>query len=172
MSDFARLNRFISEKKNMTDPTSEKFISDAVNSYSDTVFRVAYSYAKNRCDAEDILQEVFLQLIKTRPDICGEQLKAWLIRVTINKSKDFLRSYKRRTAAMRGMRPHEEPKEYDDVFEALSKLSERDRNAIYLHYYEGYTAREIAGILGESERAVAKRVSRARIKLKDFLKEV
>ena len=155
----------------MTDPTSEKFISDAVNSYSDTVFRVAYSYAKNRCDAEDILQEVFLQLIKTRPDICGEQLKAWLIRVTINKSKDFLRSYKRRTAAMRGMRPHEEPEEYDDVFEALSKLSERDRNAIYLHYYEGYSTQEILKLLGLPAPTVGTRLARARVRLRQMLKE-
>lgn len=53
----------------------------------------------------------------------------------------------------------------------LDSLSERDRNALYLLYYEGYSAREIARIIGGSERAVTKRISRAREKLKDFLKE-
>ena len=61
--------------------------------------------------------------------------------------------------------------DYSEVFEALGKLPERDRNALYLHYYEGYTAREIAGILGGTERAVTKRICRAREKLKNFLEE-
>ena len=153
--------------------TSEKFIEDAVNRYSDTVFRVAFQYVYDRSDAEDILQEVFLQLIKTPPPIIGKNgyIKAWLIRVTINKSKDFLRSRKRRRAEVGDREPFVLPDDYGDVFYALAKLSERDRNAIYLHYYEGYTAKEIAYMIGGNERAITKRICRARGKLKDFLKE-
>ncbi len=153
--------------------TSEKFIEDAVNRYSDTVFRIAFQYVYDRSDAEDILQEVFLQLIKTPPPIIGKNgyIKAWLIRVTINKSKDFLRSSKRRRAEVGDREPFVLPDDYGDVFYALAKLSERDRNVIYLHYYEGYTAKEIAYMIGENERAITKRICRAREKLKDFLKE-
>lgn len=156
----------------MVNLATEKYISDAVNEYSDTVFRVAYQYTKDRFDAEDILQEVFLQLLKVLPtQYVDEGLKAWLIRVTINKSKDFLRAAKRRRNAKHDFVPSVRTSNYDDVFAALDKLSERDRNAIYLHYYEGYTAREIAEIIGGNERAVTKRICRAREKLKDFLKE-
>lgn len=156
----------------MFNSPGEKFITDAVNKYSDTVFRVAYQYTRNRSDAEDILQEVFLKLFKT-PSLHtdGDRLKAWLIRVTINKSKDFLRAQKRRRAAGHDYISPEQPTNHSEVFEALSHLSERDRNALYLHYYEGYTAREVARILGGSERAMTKRIVRAREKLKDFLKE-
>lgn len=151
----------------------EKFIEDAVSRYSDTVFRVAFQYTYDRSDAEDILQEVFLQLLRTPPPITGndERIKAWLIRVTINKSKDFLRARKRRRAAVAEREPFAQPAVCDDVFEALSKLSEHDRNVIYLHYYEGYTAKEIARLTGGSERAVTKRIGRAREKLKDILEE-
>lgn len=156
----------------MINSPSENYIKDAVDRYSDTVFRVAIQYTKNRADAEDILQEVFLQLFRMPPQLTvDDKLKAWLIRVTINKSKDYLRAAKRRRTAGLNYVPPAQPGNYDDVFEALNLLSERDRNALYLYYYEGYTAREIAEILGGSERAVTKRIGRARNKLKDFLKE-
>lgn len=156
----------------MLNSSSEKNIADAVNKFSDMVFRIAFQYTKDRYDAEDILQEVFLQLYKTPPSLpIDERLKAWLIRVTINKSKDYLRANKRRYASRRNSAPSFQQNYYEDLFEALDRLSERDRNSLYLHYYEGYTAREIAQIMGGSERAVTKRISRAREKLKDFLKE-
>ena len=79
---------------------NEKLITDAVNAWSDTVFRIAYQYARNKSDAEDILQEVFLTLLEKPPRLikgtAAEALKAWLIRVTINKSRDFLRAEKKR----------------------------------------------------------------------------
>jgi len=157
----------------MFNPTAEKYITDAVNAYSDTVFRVAFQYTKDRSDAEDILQEVFLKLLKNPPPLAADddRLKGWLIRVTINECKDFLRAVKRRRAGVREYSPPVASGSYEEVFEALGKLSERDRNAVYLHYYEGYTAREIAEILGGNERAVTKRICRAREKLKKFLEE-
>ena len=157
----------------MKNLTNENYITAAVNTYSDTVFRVAFQYVKNRADAEDVLQEVFLTLYKKTPQfsVDDDGLKAWLIRVTINKSKDFLRANKRRRAFVRNYQPPTQTNPYDEVFEALDKLSELDRNAIYLHYYEGYTAKEIALILGGNERAITKRIERARKKLKVFLGE-
>lgn len=91
--------------------------------------------------------------------------------MTINKSKDCLRANKRRREVKRNYTPPAPPERYDEVFDAIARLSESDRNALYLHYYEGYTAKEISGIIGGSERAITKRISRAREKLKNFLKE-
>lgn len=154
----------------MIKPEREKFMTDAVKAYSDTVFRVAFQYTGSRYDAEDIVQEVFLKLLKKLPPLAGDGLKAWLIRVTINACKDNLRSRRRRALLMR--EPFAEQHEsYGEVFEALSALPERDRTALYLHYYEGYTAREIAGMTGERERAVTKRIGRAREKMKQYLSE-
>lgn len=159
----------------MMKSSCEKFIEDAVSAYSDTVFRVAFQYTRNRSDAEDIVQEVFIRLLKKMPPVTGEKLKAWLIRVTINRSKDYLRANARRRAALSGLVPaavrQYRSEEYGEVFDELAGLPERDRNALYLHYYEGYTAKEIAGIIGGSERAVTKRIGRAREKLKFLLEE-
>ena len=99
------------------------------------------------------------------------ELKAWLIRVTINKSKDFLRANKRRRTALQTYRYPEQPDFFNEVFQSLDSLPERDRTALYLHYFVGYNAREIAEILGDNERAVTKRIGRAREKLKTILEE-
>ena len=72
---------------------------------------------------------------------------------------------------MQNYQPTTQTNPYDEVFEALDKLSELDRNAVYLHYYEGYTSKEIAKILGGNERSITKRIERARKKLKVFLEE-
>ena len=153
-------------------PDSEKFITEAVEKYSDTVFRVAFQYTGNRCDSEDIVQDVFVKLLDKRPPLVGEPLKAWLIRVTINRSKDVLRALARRRKAPLGYAlPAPQPELYEEVFDALAQLPERDRTALYLHYYEGYTAREIAGMIGGSERAATKRICRAREKMKKYLSE-
>lgn len=149
----------------------KNFIADAVEKYSDTVFRVAFQYTRNRRDAEDILQEVFLQLIKTPPHTDADRLKAWLIKVTVNKCRDFFRAAKRRRNFAQNYAPADNAETFGEVFEALSALPEKDRNALYLHYYEGYTASEIAAILGGSGHAISKRICRAREKLKKFLEE-
>lgn len=156
----------------MINQANKNYIETAVINYSDTLFRVAFQYVKNRADAEDVLQEVFLTLFKKPPQLSvdDEKLKFWLIRVTINKSKDFLRAKKRRREKLYDWQPFEHEHDFSDVFETIDKLSETDKNALYLHYYEGYTAKEIAQILGGTERAITKRISRARIKLKDLLK--
>jgi RNA polymerase sigma-70 factor (ECF subfamily) len=147
------------------------FIHRAVENYSDMIIRIVFQYAKNKADAEDIMQEVFLSLMK-KSDFHDEQhLKAWLIRVTINKSKDFLRHAKIRLNAWTGVRQYGFSEEDIAVMQEVSKLSDTDRDIIYLFYYEGYSAKEIAGILRKRENAVHVRLSRARDKLKNLLGE-
>ncbi|MBQ4165494.1 MAG: sigma-70 family RNA polymerase sigma factor, partial [Oscillospiraceae bacterium] len=61
--------------------------------YHNTVYRLAYSYVKNSADAEDITQEAFLRLYKFHGEfLADENCKAWLLRVTVNLSKNLLRS--------------------------------------------------------------------------------
>ncbi len=148
-----------------------------IGKYSDMVLKIAYQNTRDLYESEDIVQEVFLALF-SRPLIKDEEhLKAWLIRVTLNKSRSFLRSARRKVLPLdESLAPAErlapEPSfTRDDVLEQLFSLPEAERNALYLHYYEGYSAKEIGKFLKRSENAVYILLSRGRAKLKELLKE-
>ena len=64
-----------------------------------------------------------------------------------------------------------ETKDYSELYEAISRLSEDARLSVTLYYMEGYSVREIAGILGVTESAVKNRLSRARARLKNELEQ-
>ena len=152
-----------------------EFIRNVIDKYSNTVFRVSYQYVRNRQDAEDTLQEVLLQLfdyVRRAEFQSDEHVKAWLIRVTINKSINVAKSNARRQKkeSFVNREVKTDPK-FDDLDYELSKLSADDREIIYLRYYEGYSAREIAELMNMTEQAVFKRLSRARNQLKEFISE-
>ncbi len=143
--------------------------TEYVRKYSDMVYRVAYSYTRNRPDSEDIMQDVLMKLYQSGKAFRGEEhVKAWLIRVTVNRSRDVLRSQKRKhTAELTADIP--QPQQENSLDEALCTLGEEYRLAVYLHYYEGYGVKEIARIMRISESNVKIRLKRARDKLKAFL---
>lgn len=134
----------------------------AFEKYTDTVFRVAVHNTPSMQDAQDITQEVFLKLLQTSQEFYNaEHLKAWLIRVTINLCRDELR---KNGKAQLLNQPVKDEAVYDQssVLEAVKSLPENYRNAIYLHYYEGYKAKEIADILETKENTVLSWLSRGR----------
>ena len=134
---------------------------NAFEQYTDTVYRVAVHNTRNDADAQDITQETFLRLLQCRKVFRdNEHLKAWLIRVTINLCKNHLRDVRRET-------PMDVPQQTQtpqsgSVLDAVRALPENQRNAIYLHYYEGYTAKEIAAILGSGTNTVLSWLRRGR----------
>ena len=140
-----------------------------VNTYSDLILRLSYTYLKNTQDAEDICQTVFLKLLTSGQTFDSPaHEKAWIIRATANACKDTMRNaFRRRTVALEvaGEPAAPMPPEYD-VLEAVMALPENYREAVYLYYYEGYSVREIAGLLGRSESAVTAHLSRGRQKLR------
>lgn len=150
--------------------TDDKFIERAVIQYSGMITRIAFQYTKNKSEAEDIMQDVFIQFIKQPHFETDKHLKHWFIRTSINKSKDYLRSAKRRNSVPLDNN-YSLPQEYDEVFNELQKLPGKDRNILYLFYYEGYSAKEIADILGKNESAIFMRLNRVRGKLKKILEE-
>ena len=104
--------------------------------YSDMVIRIAFQNLKSMADAEDIAQEVFLKLITTHPDFENPtHEKAWIIRVTVNLCKDFLKSswFKKRAVLDDNILAHDKNTE---VLDAVLRLPVKFRNVIYLHYYE------------------------------------
>ena len=141
--------------------------SFAFSQYTDTVYRIALNNTHCDADAQDITQEVFLKLLESSKFFRDSaHLKAWLIRVTINLCHDDYRQ-KSRSAAVQGEIKDEAVFDGNPVLEAVNALPENYRNTIYLHYYEGYTAKEIAKILGTKENTVLSWLSRARQKLKE-----
>ena len=151
-----------------------------IERYSDMVLKVAYQNTRDLQESEDIVQEVFLALFSRPLPKEEEHLKAWLIRVTLNKSRSFLRSARRKVQPLdESLAPAErlaaerpEPSfTRDDVLEQLFSLPEAERNALYLHYYEWYSAKEIGKFLKKSENAVYILLSRGRAKLKELFKE-
>ena len=141
--------------------------------HADTAFRVAYQYLRNRQDAEDVVQEVFLSLVQRFRQLSfndDEHLKAWIIRVTINKSINAAKyNARRRTESMETSVLKSYDKSSWEIDDVLSKLSADDRQIIYLHYYEGYSALEIGEILGKNENTVYSILSRGRSMLKESL---
>ena len=143
-----------------------------VNTYSDLILRLSYTYLKNTQDAEDICQTVFLKLLTSGQTFDSPaHEKAWIIRATANACKDTMRNaFRRRTVALEAVAETPAPMAPEnDVLEAVMALPENYREAVYLYYYEGYSVREIAGLLGRSEAAVTAHLSRGRHKLRTTL---
>ena len=143
--------------------------SYAFKQFTDTVYRVALHNTVNSSDAEDVVQEVFIKLLESNKAFSdGEHLKAWLIRVTVNLCRDKLRKSNRETLVENAF-ALKTGEEKPDVIEAVKSLPENYRNTIYLHYYEGYTAKEIGKILDAKENTVLSWLSRGREALRKEL---
>lgn len=140
-----------------------EFIQTAVINYSHTVVKTAFSYLKNIVDAEDITQDTFLALMQKQPKFENEEhLKAWLIRVAINKCKNHLKS-----GWFRSNNPIPEdlpylPPDQNELLSVVLSLDIKYRLPVHLYYYEGYSIKEIAEILKKPTATIGTRLSRGR----------
>ena len=147
-------------------------VDEVLDKFSTMVYRLAFSRTKNIYDAQDITQEVFMKLMNCRKTFeSDEHLKAWLIRVTINSSKNLLTS-----AWFRKITPLEDNlvtyiKEDSEVYKYVLDLPKKYRTVIHLFYYEGFKTQEIADILEVKEGTIRSQLSRARDILRDSMKE-
>ena len=154
--------------------TDQQFVPLAQR-YMDTIFRIAYSYLRSQADADDVTQDVLIQLYKTETAFeSDDHLKHWLIRVTVNRCKNIFRSPWRR---LEDITDYENSLTFDapehrELFDAVMALDKRYRLPVLLYYYEGYSQKEIAGLLSLPEETVRTRLFRARGKLKATLTEV
>lgn len=145
--------------------------TELLQTYSAMILRIAFSNVKNMEDAQDIAQEVFLSVLTKRPQFeSTEHEKAWLIRVTINRCKNHVKSFwNRRTEGLSEELSYL-PKEETGVVEAVLALPKNYRNAIHLYYYEGYSINEIAELLHKKPATVGTWLARGRAALKTALK--
>ena len=140
--------------------------------YADLILRLAYTYCGHTQDAQDICQTVFLKLLEKAPAFQSpEHEKAWIIRTTANACKDLLKSHWHKTTVTLDAAaavPAPQPEE-GSLLAAVNLLPPQYRAVIYLHYYEGYSAQEIARMLGKTPSAVASLLHRGRRRLKTLL---
>ncbi|MBE6767436.1 MAG: RNA polymerase sigma factor [Ruminococcaceae bacterium] len=154
---------------------TENYIERVVNTYTDTLQKLAFTYLHSVADTQDVVQEVFIKLLVHAPRFQDrEHEKAWLIRVTINLCKDRLRRADRQNVPIEEALTVEDGGENAALLAEVMSLPEKYRTVIHLHYYEGYTVREIATILRKPVGTVATCLARGRQRLKqqmegDFL---
>lgn len=151
---------------------NEELFTEYITKYSDMVYRIAYSYMNSRADSEDIMQEVFIKLYQSNKSFCNsEHLKAWLIRVTVNKAKDELKACRRKQTQLIAECTDTAAMPNYELAEAMQTLGADYRVVVYLHYYEGYRIKDMSRLLSISEANVKTRLKRAREKLKAFLSD-
>lgn len=139
--------------------------------YHNMVYRLALTVTCSTQDAEDVTQVVFLKLLDGKSAPAPGKERAWLARVTVNACRDLLRSFWRRNTQPLDEMISFSSSEEGALFDAVMALPKKYRVVVHLHYYEGYTCAEIAGMLRIGPSAVSMRLHRARELLRNRLKE-
>ncbi|MBE6754720.1 MAG: RNA polymerase sigma factor [Ruminococcaceae bacterium] len=156
---------------------TDEYIRQIVMEYSKTLYRIAFTTLRSIPDSEDIVQEVFLRLLKTRPQFASrEHEKAWLIRVAVNLSRNRLRHSSRSELPLELCPESVNELVQDDfaerdgsLLQAVLALPEKYRTIIHLYYYEDYTIGQIAQILAIPSATVGTRLARGRAMLRKML---
>lgn len=152
---------------------SEQEAARAIDRYADMVRRLCLIHLKNQADSEDVFQTVFMKYVLSSAVFENEEHeKAWFIRVTLNACRDLLRSFFRsRTVPLDELidLPADAPEDAREVLEAVLELPEKYRDAVYLHYFEGYTAPEIGRLMKKNVNTVYSLLARSKQLLREKL---
>jgi len=156
-----------------------------VRKYRNDVYALSYHYVRNREEAWDLSQEVFVKVHRSIKRFRGDSsFKTWLLRITSNQCKDFFKKRRLKTVALDGMegpatdppatdqRPDESlaNKELGDAIqEALNTLPEKHRNAIILREFQGLSYEAMAEVMECSIGTVMSRLHHARKKMQKAL---
>lgn len=147
-------------------------VSRLVEKYSDMLLRLACTRLDSTADAEDAVQEVFLKLLTAQPVFRdAEHEKAWLIRTTLHRASDIRRSAARKNIPLDAAVDRAAPERDVTLITAVRALPEKYSSVIHLHYYEGYSIKEIAKLLGLPSPTVGTRLARGRERLRKLLEE-
>ncbi len=150
-------------------------VDEAFQKYGDRIFSAAFSICRNRADADDVVQDTLIRYYSLGKDFESEaHLKAWLLRVAINRAKDIVSAFWRKNKVdweeYMDELVFEEPED-SRLFEAVMRLPEKYRAVIHLFYHEDYAVEEISGILRRPEGTVKSQLNRGKKLLKNMLQE-
>lgn len=170
---------YMVENENEVGYSKENLLESLIDDYGTELKRIAFLYVKDQALAEDIIQEVFISCYHHLDSFRGESsYKTWLIRITVNKSKDALKSWSFRNFIFKA---EVEPKLFDsntpeyitvmemdkrELIQEVLKLPIKLREVIILFYYKDLSVGEIGDVLQLNENTIKSRLSRAREKLK------
>jgi RNA polymerase sigma-70 factor, ECF subfamily len=160
-----------------------------VETHQDMIFRVCYGFVKNADDAEDLTQEVFIQVFKNINSFRGESgISTWMYRIAVNKSINFLRQQKVRkifgpisnlltghenqVSSGQSKTPEQilvHKQTEDALNKAIDSLPENQRTAFILHKYDDLPQQKIAEIMDISVSAVESLIFRAKSNLQQKL---
>ncbi len=158
-------------------------LKEIMNHYTEPLIRLAYYYVKDRQAAEDIVQEVFIKIYHAqyKYEERGE-LKAFLYKVTANKSKDYLKSWTYKKVQLQNkIFPSTSRIESDEmvrkdeqtiVGEAILRLPLKHREVLIYYYFNEMKISEIAQLLFTPESTIKTRLRRGKELLKDGLKDI
>lgn len=150
-------------------------LEELIEAYQKSLYAAAFNICRNTDDANDVVQDTFIQYYTTKKQFQDEEhLKAWLLRVAINRVKDISRSFwKKNRLSIEDYADAVpfESREETGLFEAVMRLPEKYREVIHLYYYEDLSIKETARILRITEGSVKMRLSRGRSFLRDVFKE-
>lgn len=134
----------------------------------DMVYRICFSYMKNKADSEDALSSTFIKYISQPQHFdCLEHEKAWFIRTSTNICKDMLKCWWKRNVTYEEKTViYTDPQYVDSTLDVILSLPDKYKTVIYLYYYEGYSTEDIAHILGKPASTIRNQLARAKKILK------
>ncbi len=142
------------------------------------MYRMAFSMVENADDAKDVVNQVFTQMWRGKPQVAGESVRGYLLAATRNQCLHLLRSrhlQRQMEEELRQGIAESENKEREELLQQLQQaidesLTEQDRRVLSLHYEEDMTYKETAKVLGISTSAVNKHITRSLAKIRETLK--
>jgi RNA polymerase sigma-70 factor (ECF subfamily) len=170
----------------------EQAFRTLVTQYQDKVYHTALNFLQHTTDAEDIAQEVFIQVYHSIGQFKEQsKLSTWIYRITVSKCLDLQRSKKRKKRFSFITSLFSDKQEllhdpadfnhpgilYDQkqdaalLYQAIQQLSEKQQSAFLLYKTGQMSYLEIAGILGTTEPAVDSLLQRAKQNLRKFLEK-
>ena len=150
---------------------ADKELADMYQRNVDMIYRLCYMYLKNSADAEDAVQVVFIKFMKARKSFNDkEHEKAWFIKTTRNYCNDTLKSWwnTRRTdfEELPEIPVWDDNEQTSSVRYAMLSLPEKYKTVLYLHYFEGYSVKEMVRILNRKGSTLQTQLAKGRELLK------
>ena len=153
--------------------SEKQYFSDMYKQHAKSLYGVCLMYLKNKDDAEEAVSESFVRLMENAPEFESDaHAKAYLTRTAVNICKNHLKSgWRKNTVHDEDVMMYMTTSEEESVMEEILSLPPKYRVILYMHYYMGYSTKEIAVIMNLSQSAVLSRLSRGRNRLRGILEE-